>query len=391
MSLKRLATTVRILVGVILFLWAGNGSVFSSSQEAQIQKLRIYGFFKTDFVFDDSKTNDVDATNFVLPELPPGKDTQFGATAKNSRLGLDFGGPKLWNGNIKGKMEVDFFDKNSDNAFKPRIRHLYADLVFPDWSLLVGQSWDVVGPLGPETLNTNGWLWNAGNIGFRRTQARLTYKCEISKYWMIALQMSVNRNIGILNGPLNTGDDSGWPLMEARMSVTKKILPDRRLELGLGGLYGKEEIDRQATTLGHCWRAQQWGIVGDFLVPISRPLTLQGEFYLGSNLDALLAGIGQGVNLIKETGINTGGGWAQISYRLAISFTLNGGFGVDSVDSNDINNGDKVRNQVFFFNVLFSPIESLSFGAEFSNWRTQYLSLEGANNNKIQGSMTWRF
>jgi len=68
---------------------------------------------------------------------------------------------------------------------------------------------------------------------------------------------------------------------------------------------------------------------------------------------------------IKEAGINTGGSGAQISYRLAKSFTLNSGFAVD--------------------------IESLSFGAEFSNWRTQYLSLEGADNNKIQASVIWNF
>jgi len=94
--------------------------------------------------------------------MPPGPDNQFGATAKNSGLGLDFGGSKPWNGNIKGKMEIDFFDNARDNAFKPRIRHLDTDLVFSNWSLPVGESWDVVGRFGPESLNPNGWLWNAG-------------------------------------------------------------------------------------------------------------------------------------------------------------------------------------------------------------------------------------
>jgi hypothetical protein len=379
------------MAGTTLVLWWCIGPTFSSAQEAPVQKLRLYGFIKTDFVFDDSRTNDVDATTFVLPEQSTPNDRQFGATVKNSRLGLDLEGPKLWGGNIKGKLEIDFFDKTTDNAFKPRVRHLYADLVSAGWSLLIGQSWDVVGPLGPATLNTNGWLWNAGNIGFRRTQARLTYKSGISERWGIALQMSINRNIGVSNSSLNTGDDSGWPLLEARMSMTKKTMSGRVLELGLGGLYGEEEIDRQGEAPGGRWRARQSGVVGDFLVPISHPLTLQGEFYVGTNLDALLAGIGQGVNLLKETGIRTSGGWAQISYKILGSLTLNSGFGVDRVDNGDINSGDKASNQVFFFNVFFSPIEPLGFGAEFSDWRTRYLALEVADNNKLQVSVTWSF
>jgi hypothetical protein len=75
----------------------------SLSDTASIPKIKFYGFIKTDFVFDDSITNDPDATKFVLTEHNVLNDGQFSATVQNSRLGFDLRGPKAWDGEINGK------------------------------------------------------------------------------------------------------------------------------------------------------------------------------------------------------------------------------------------------------------------------------------------------
>ncbi len=303
-------------------------------------------------------------------------------------------GPKVWNGEINGKAEIDFFDKTSDNSFRPRVRHLYMVFNFTKWNLLLGQAWDVIGPLGPATLNTNGYLWNAGNIGFRRTQARFTCDIELSNKFHLKTQLSVNRNTGILSEAHNTGVDSGWPLMESRVSVSKKTLSNKLMELGVGGLYGKEEIDKTNMSEipdNNSWIAPQWGVIADILIPLLDKVTIKGELFLGRNLDAFLAGIGQGINIDKEKSILAHGGWAQISYALNKSFTLNSGFGTDAVDSGDINHGDRAKNQTLFINLMFSPIKDLEFGGEYSYWHTEYLGLNDGNNNKIQGSVIWHF
>ncbi|MFH1799045.1 MAG: DcaP family trimeric outer membrane transporter [Candidatus Omnitrophota bacterium] len=359
---------------------------------ATIPNVEFYGFIKTDFAYDTSRMNDPDHPGYVMSETNTAEDNQFTGTVQNSRFGIDIAGPAIWGGQIKGKAEADFLDTTSDNSFRPRVRHLYVDLDFPAWDLLFGQTWDVIGPLGPETLNTNGYLWRAGNIGFRRTQVRLTNKFDLSDVGedYITTKISANRNIGIANGTLNTGEDSGLPLMEARVSYTTKQFFDKKLELGFGGLYGEEEVDRASTSDDH-WNAKQWGFVADILAPLYDSVTFKSEFFYGQNLDAFLAGIGQGVNTTTETEILAYGGWAQLSYKINDQFTLNSGYGIDHVDKEDMNAGDRYNNQVAFGNIIYSPIKHLKFGIEYSRWYTEYLQAENGTDDRLQTSVIWDF
>lgn len=358
---------------------------------ATLPDVELYGFIKTDFAYDTSIMNDPDHPGYVMSETNESEDNQFTGTVQNSRLGINLTGPAIWSGQVEGKAEMDFLDTTSDNSFRPRVRHLYVDLAFPAWDLLFGQTWDVIGPLGPETLNTNGYLLRAGNIGFRRTQVRLTNKFGLSDGGdYVTTKISANRNIGIANGTLNTGEDSGLPLMEARVSYTTKQFFDKKLELGFGGLYGEEEVDRVSTSDDH-WDAKQWGLVADILAPLYDPITFKSEIFYGHNLDAFLAGIGQGVNTTKETDILAYGGWAQLSYKVNDLFTINSGYGIDHVDKEDMNTADRHNNQIVFGNIIYSPIKHLKFGIEYSHWYTEYLQAENGNDDRVQTSVIWDF
>ena len=48
-----------------------------------------------------------------------------------------------------------------------------------DWTVLVGQTWDLISPLNPTSLNTNGNYWFGGNAGFRRPQFQVTRKFRV--------------------------------------------------------------------------------------------------------------------------------------------------------------------------------------------------------------------
>lgn len=93
-----------------------------------LPEIELYGFIKTDFSYDTSRTNNPDAPGYVMSEDGVGDDNQFAATAQNSRFGINMTGPEIWNGQVKGKVEIDFLDATSDNSFRPRIRHLYLDV-----------------------------------------------------------------------------------------------------------------------------------------------------------------------------------------------------------------------------------------------------------------------
>ena len=55
-----------------------------------------------------------------------------------------------------------------------RIRHAWLAANAGPLRVLAGQTWDVVAPLFP-TANGDTLMWNAGNLGDRRPQARASF------------------------------------------------------------------------------------------------------------------------------------------------------------------------------------------------------------------------
>lgn len=113
-----------------------------------------------------------------------------------TRFGLDINPPKLESGwAALAKLEIDFYntvidrpasggplarDLISNSRAAPRIRLAYAQVSKGAFSLLDGQTWDVISPLFP-SYNAEVVMWNGGNTGDRRPQFRLTYEPKIGK------------------------------------------------------------------------------------------------------------------------------------------------------------------------------------------------------------------
>lgn len=76
---------------------------------------------------------------------------------------------------MSGKLETDFENGGSESRQIIRIRHAYLRMGWKDFSLLAGQTWDIVSPLFP-TVNNDTLQWNAGNVGDRRPQLRAAYE-----------------------------------------------------------------------------------------------------------------------------------------------------------------------------------------------------------------------
>ena len=97
-------------------------------------------------------------------------------TPRLTRLGIDWSGPqiaKLGNAKLIGKLETDFQNGGTESRQIIRIRHAYVRLDWERFSMLAGQTWDLVSPLFP-TVNGDTLQWNAGNVGDRRPQLRVS-------------------------------------------------------------------------------------------------------------------------------------------------------------------------------------------------------------------------
>ena len=143
--------------------------------------MRPYGFLRGDLDFATSKFNDLQFPLYVLPHdvrfnpdaTTPNDSFNYSLYPRLSRAGLEYFGPKIdsfFDAIPTGRLEIDFLTANpggSESRQLLRLRLAYAAIAMGEFTLLVGQDWDIVAPLLP-TINMNTNQWDNGNLGDRR-------------------------------------------------------------------------------------------------------------------------------------------------------------------------------------------------------------------------------
>lgn len=110
----------------------------------------IYGFIRTDYIWDTRKSAQVREYNLNLYPLdevldPNGEDLND-AGASNflsivSRLGVKAKGPNVWGAKVSGTLEGDFFGNTEASIGLFRLRHAYVNLDWSKTSVTMGQTW----------------------------------------------------------------------------------------------------------------------------------------------------------------------------------------------------------------------------------------------------------
>ena len=361
-----------------------------------------YGFIKMDTAYDDSRTT---AGNFVLyvpNESDHKNDNEFNMTARQSRLGLDIVAPTIYDWEVWGRVEIDFYGDGAKHENKGAVllRHAFVNLTKGNFSFLAGQTSDLISPLYPNTLNyTVGW--SAGNIGYRRPQLRATYTHPFSQENKLISAFAISRTTGTVNEDFdldlqNDGEDAGFPTVQARLALATKLLTKRHTVFGFSGHYGKEEIDQEFSPLDPTKRRSQhkvksWSVNADFDLPLTDSLSVKGEAFIGYNLDDYFGGILQGVSPLNQAAIRSTGGWMQLAYQQSDKWKYHLGFGIDDPRNNDVIEGMKNRNSFYFANAVYSLIPPVDIGIEYSYWNTQYEKMSTGTNNRIQGSVIYKW
>ena len=321
-------------------------------------------------------------------------------TANETRLGLRVTGSDFGKMKTRGVVEADFYGGGVENKSNPMIRHAYGEVSWPAWDLAIlgGQTWDVMGPLNPSTLNVNV-LWGAGNIGYRRPQLRVTKGVEIGGV-RVELAAAAVRTISQTATPFvnDNGADAGFPTGEARLGVAIPSWTKQKVVLGLGGHIGQEEWDSGKT--GNPVYFRSWSAVIDLTMPVCETLLLKGEGWMGENLASYnagvyqgIAGIGLGKPLSKWETIRATGGWMALSAGPYKFWKFNAGTSLDDPYEADLKSAtDKKRNQSIFFNVTYDITTATTAGLEVSDWITEYKSsAKNAEALRVQASLIHRF
>ncbi len=354
-------------------------------QQISESRVRIvpYGSLWGNMVYASERTNPGPFTLYVFSRDQQGEDTFF-TDARRSRFGLEVSGPELEIlGGLRsgGRVEIDFIGEFLEsNQARARLREVYWEARNERHRLLVGQTWDVVSPLRPHTINFSvGWF--GGNIGFRRAQFRYEKLGDFSEDLAWTFQTSLNEDVtpDFPSEPGVVREASDYPMLEARGALI--LYPKagvRATTLGVSGHIGETGFD--FLTFGpppldlpplDDARFLSWSYNFDLSAPIGSRARLQAEFFHGRNLSPLLGGIGQGVCACTRTSVESIGGWAELSFDYTDRLTTNVGSGIDDPVNSDLQVG-RTLNQFAFANIVFAVTPFLSTGLEVAYWRTLY-------------------
>ncbi|HKP86792.1 MAG TPA: hypothetical protein VJZ26_11880 [Blastocatellia bacterium] len=358
-----------------------NGSPQWSELISEGNKFKMYGFLRLDLDIDSQRPNNAQIPLFITSEDPRiGKPDagSFSMHPRLTRFGVDYTGPQvrgLRDAKLAGKLELDFENGGTESRQIIRIRHAYLQMKWGQFSILGGQTWDIVSPLYP-TVNNDTLMWNAGNVGDRRPQFRVAYEPKIGRgQWSlvggVGLTGAIDSQDLDANG-FRDGEESGRPDAQARVGYSHPLwVKDQSASIGASGFYGWLNTARPVTGASRTsFRTQLANI--DYTLPLASRLSLRGEGWWGRNMGDTRGGAGQGINLTNGREIRGRGGWSEVVVKLSRYYSITPGFTTDDPVDEDIPVGGRTRNQAFYIGNRVTPGGNFLIGFDYLRWRTEF-------------------
>ena len=362
--------------------------------------VQLYGFARFDGSYDTGQIYPGNIALWAWPQYGNRNDSECNLTAGATRLGLNLSGPDTENIKLTGNIEFDFLTSvSTENNQAPRLRQGYLKAYWPasDFSIIAGQTWDLVSSLIP-FVDDPALMWSAGNIGSRHPQIRLTKGFSTGEKSRLELSVAASRTIGEKNSisgiiATDPGKDANIPTIQGRVALSGPLLVESQpATIALSGHYGQEEWD--ANNSGNHVTLDSWSCNVELTMPICKKMTLAGEYFTGSNLDDYWGGISQGVNTSIFKEIRSNGGWAALKYTSSPSTSFSIGAGVDNPNDNDLNGmatSTRSPNQTIFANVINKITPNFIVGLQLSDWKTEYKGATEGDALRAQTSLTYKF
>ncbi|MCI0411630.1 hypothetical protein L0222_02380 [bacterium] len=169
------------------------------------------------------------------------------------------------------------------------------------------------------------------------------------------------------------GERSAMPFWQGRLGYSRPLANDKTVAFGISAHYGKEDHRLPAFSK----EINSSAIAGDFIVPLGKAITMQGEVFTGSNLDSFQGGINQGFELFTTNieSLDTTGGWVQISVTPPQSKNLSFhvAYGLDDPEEKgSASNVQRLCNSTWMGSIFYRFSKQFQTAIEYNHITTEY-------------------
>ena len=366
-------------------------------ESASKYRVRLSGIVLLNTVENRGTVDNLDLPAIALFNTPGAAQGSFGATLRQSLLGLEVTGPQIAGARVSANVQFDFAGgfpdvPNGSTFGLARLRTGVVRLDWADTSVVAGQDALFFSPLSPSSVASLAIpeFSYSGNLWSWTPQIRVEHRIRLGESSKLTLQGGIldplsgeQSDSSYLRAPL-AGEASRQPAYATRAAWTYRLL-NHDLTLGAGAFYS-----RQNWQFGRSVDA--WAGTTDWTIPLAQRWELSGEFYRGRGIGGLGGGLGRSAvstGLLSDPasqvqGLNAAGGWSQIKFRQTEKLEWNAGYGMDNSFAADLRDyptaapGDYAaylaRNRSGFFNFIFRPRSDLLFSAEYRRLQTSTVS-----------------
>lgn len=373
-------------------------------------RARLSGIILMNAFRNVGSSDNLDFPNYAQPPAPGStSEASFGATLRQTEIGLEIFGPTLAGAKSSANVQFDFAGgfAPAPNGVNFGIVRMQTASLRLDWkhtSVIAGQDSLFISPLSPTSfasLSTPAFAY-AGDLWGWTPQLRVEHRFDLPNDQTVTLQGGILDNLNwapprdLYFRSAQAGEQSGQPAYALRTAWSRPVF-GHPLSVGIAGYYGRQNWawDRYIDA---------WSGMTDWQIPILRRLSLSGEFYRGRSVGGLGGAIGQPVlfggnpanGSTSIHGLDSAGGWTQLKFQLTPRLELNGVFAEDNAFARDVrgfaidaNNFGPIlgRNRGALGNLVYRPRSDLLLSAEFRRLHTFPVYSSSSVTNQVNLAM----
>jgi cell division protein FtsB len=357
-------------------------------ESASKYPVKLSGLVLFNSYWNNGSLDIADLPNLAFPKFPGAPDGDLGATLRQSILGIDVTGPKVFGAQSSAGVSMDFAGGSPTTSYgvTAGLLRLRTGQVRLDWentSINIGQDTPFISPLSPTsyaTLLEPALAWS-GNLWVWTPQIEVEHRLALNADSKLVLQGGLLDPLTEMTPPFQgrvatEGEATRVPAIAGRLALDRSHANSHPFEIGVG-VYRARQKYRDFSGI------TSWTVNTDLRVPLGNRFELSGELYDGQAVGGLGGGIWTSVIYSSpdpETApaihpLRSIGAWAQLKVRPISHIEINGAFGQDEnfghslrffpIAYSEYGSSPFQKNQTSFVNVIYKPNSFLIFATEY--------------------------